>query len=518
MPEMDGFEFCRAVKSAEATRRVPIILLTARASPADIITGLECGADNFIPKPYDDVVLLQRVRRIFEQLEHRKRGLLDMEVQLTVAGRRITVTADRQQIMELLFSTFEEVSRNHDALAQANRELQEARAEAERANHAKSEFLSRMSHELRTPLNAVIGFGQLLEMADLEPTERDSARRIVTAGRHLLDLINDVLDIGRIEAGEYALSPEPVEVCDVLREAVDLVQPLAAERSVQLRGQEACQVHVLADRRRLRQVLLNLLSNAIKYNRPRGTVTLTCHDATEGRRRIEVADTGPGIAPDKLHRLFVPFDRMGAEQNPAVEGTGLGLALSRRLVEAMGGTLGVESEVGRGSTFWIVMPAAACPPLEVETGAASPGRPTRPSSQAVGRPTTLLCIEDNVSNLNLVEQVLRLRPAIRLLAAREGRSGVDLARQHRPDVILLDLSLPDISGEQVLTQLRAAPQTRRIPVVVVTADASMSQPRWVGSMRVSACLTKPFDVRRLLQVVDETLAVRPHPADSTTPV
>jgi signal transduction histidine kinase len=517
MPEMDGYAFCRAVKSSEATRRIPFILLTARSSPADIITGLECGADNFIPKPYEDAGLLQRVRRIFEQLEHRKRGVLDMEVHLTLGGRRISVTADRQQIMELLFSTFEDVSRNHDALARANRQLEQARAQAERANRAKSEFLSRMSHELRTPLNAIMGFGQLLEMASLGPREQDSAHRIVTAGRHLLNLINDVLDVGRIEAGEFAFSAEPVRVGDVLNEAVGLLRPLAAERGVEVSGQDTCHLHVRADRHRLRQVLLNLLSNAIKYNRPQGTVSVACWEASEGRLRIEVADTGVGIARENLDRLFVPFDRIGAERDPAVEGTGLGLVLSRRLIEAMGGTLGVDTRAGCGSTFWIELPAAERPIPELGTEPAPAPHLARPP-EGSRRPMTLLCIEDDHSNLALVERILVHRPETTLLAVREGLPGLDLARRHRPDVILLDLNLPDISGEKVLVQLRATPETRRIPTIVVTADASVAQLRRLQAMQVSGYLTKPFSVPRFLELVEETLAATGHPVDCRSPL
>ncbi|HLY83284.1 MAG TPA: ATP-binding protein [Acidimicrobiales bacterium] len=358
MPEMDGFEFCRAMKSSEATRRIPIILLTARASPGDIIKGLECGADNFIPKPYDDTHLLDRVRRIFEQLEYRQGTQLEMEVNMTVGGRRISVTADRQQIMELLFSTFEDVSRSHDELARANQGLREARAEADRANHAKSQFLSRMSHELRTPLNVVMGFAHLLEMATLAPDEQESVRLILAASRHLLDLINEVLDIGRIDAGELGLVIDAVRIGDVVQQAVDFIQPLAAQRGIDVSGDACtCDLYVMADHRRLKQVVLNLLSNAVKYNCQGGLVTLSSRKGDDGRHAIEVSDTGPGIAAENMDRLFAPFDRIGAEYDTAVEGTGLGLALSRRLVEAMDGTLTVESEVGQGSTFRVELPA-----------------------------------------------------------------------------------------------------------------------------------------------------------------
>lgn len=362
MPEMDGFELCRAMKSSDATKRVPVILRTTRSSPADIIKGLASGATNFIPKAYDDEYLLERVRRIFEQLEHRNQEFLEMDVNLTVGGKRITVTADRQQIMELLLSTFDEMSRHQEELTRVNRELQEARTEAERANQAKSEFLSRMSHELRTPLNAILGFGQLLEYDALDPAQGESVRHILRGGRHLLDLINEVLDISRIESGNLAISLEPVRLDEALVDVLALVAPLAEDRHVKLshdlRG--LGQRLVRADRQRLNQALLNLLSNAIKYNRRGGVASVFLEEAGTERIRILVRDEGSGIPADRLERLFTPFDRLGAEASE-VEGTGLGLALSKRLVEAMGGALSVETAVGHGSTFAIELDEAESP-------------------------------------------------------------------------------------------------------------------------------------------------------------
>lgn len=504
MPEMDGFEFCRAMKDSPATNLIPIILLTTRTSPTDIMQGLESGADNFIPKTNDDEYLLERIRRIFVQLEQRKQHHLEMEVNLTLGGRRITVTADRQQIMELLFSTFEEMGRHHDELAHANQELQEARAEAERANRAKSQFLSRMSHELRTPLNAVMGFGQLLELAPLPPRELESAHLIVAAGRHLLDLINEVLDIGRIDAGEIDLLLESVRVGDVIAEAVDLTQLLAVERDVEVSGDFfASELHVMADRQRLKQVVLNLLSNAIKYNRAGGTVTLACQAVDDGRARIAVTDTGPGIAPENLDRLFAPFDRIGAERNAAVAGTGLGLSVSKRLVEAMGGTLDVNSQLARGSTFWLELPAAG-DPQRAGAEQAAPAT-VADSPQTRRKPAVLLHVEDDVVNLRLVEQILAHQPQITLVEATHGGPALDLARQHRPDMILLDLHLPDISGEEVLRQLRADPATREIPVVIATASPA-DRAQSLRSIGADAYLTKPLDVQQFLQVVEETLS------------
>jgi PAS domain S-box-containing protein len=383
-----------------------------------------------------------------------------------------------------------------------------AKDEAERTNQAKSEFLSRMSHELRTPLNAILGFAQLLEMDHLDAGQIEGVQQILKGGKHLLDLINEVLDISRIEAGRLSLSPEPIRVTEVLGEALDLVRPIAAERSVRLEGAvpEAGHFHVLADRQRLKQVLLNLLANAVKYNREGGSVWVFCEEASEASKdllRISVKDTGRGIRPEDIERLFAPFDRLGAEQT-GVQGTGLGLALSKRLIEAMGGTVDVESAPGEGSTFSIELPLVEPPVVQFERmGEVDPA----PAS-VLGEAATLLYVEDNLSNLRLIERILANRPQVKLLSAMQGRLGLDLARQHRPDLILLDLHLPDMSGEEVLHQLREDPRTRAIAVVVISADATPGQVSRLIDAGALAYLTKPLDVRRFLEVIDATLRER----------
>jgi signal transduction histidine kinase/ActR/RegA family two-component response regulator len=395
---------------------------------------------------------------------------------------------------------------------QRTRELRVATAEADRANQAKSEFLSRMSHELRTPLNAILGFAQLLEL-DLEsPEQQESVGQILRAGRHLLGLINEILDISRIEAGRLQLSLEPVPVHETVRQAIDLVQPSAAGAQVTVRAESiAPAVHVLADRQRLQQVLLNLLSNGVKYNRAGGTVTVACAAREASRLRIEVRDTGPGIAADKLARLFTPFDRLGAEGS-AVEGTGLGLALSKSLVEAMGGTLHVRSEVTRGSTFVVELAVVAAP---TEGAPAPPPSPAAAVEDAGARePQKILYIEDNLSNLALVESILSRRPGTTVLSAMQGRVGVDLARDHRPGLILLDRHLPDIPGEEVFRLLQADARTRDIPVIVLSADAMPARMRQFLDGGVRAYLTKPLDVPALLAAVDEALRAEPRPDPS----
>ncbi|HEY7766909.1 PAS domain S-box protein [Longimicrobium sp.] len=375
----------------------------------------------------------------------------------------------------------------------AERELRAAREEAERANRAKSEFLSRMSHELRTPLNAILGFGQILEMEVRSEDDRESAEQILRAGRHLLGLIDEVLDLARIEAGAALVSVAPVAVRQTVAECLDLLRHMGQQRGVAIEAGDALasDAVVLADPQRLKQVLLNLLSNAIKYNRPGGVATVSAERAGGAALRIVVADTGAGISPEKLHRLFVPFDRLDAEQS-GVEGTGLGLALSRGMMGAMGGTLGVHSEEGRGSRFWaelpLVLPAAGHAP-EPEAPHDEPSR-------------TVLVIEDNLANLRLVERVFQRRPAVRLLSAMQGSLGLDLAREHRPDLVLLDMDLPDLSGDEVLAQLRQDPALAHVPVVMVSGDAIPAQVQRLLEMGAQGYITKPFDIQELLREVD----------------
>jgi PAS domain S-box-containing protein len=413
----------------------------------------------------------------------------------------LTVSPIRNRDGEIVAAS--SIARDISERKRAEEAVRRARADAERANQAKSEFLSRMSHELRTPLNAILGFGQLLAMDGLGPQQREGVDQILKAGGHLLQLINEVLDISRIEAGGLSLSIEPVVVGEAVAEALDLVRPLAAERKVLLGGDAGSAGEcVLADRQRLKQVLLNLLSNGIKYNRDGGGVTVDVRHAGKQRLRIAVVDTGPGIARESLDRLFSPFERLGADQS-AVEGTGLGLALSKGLVEAMGGRLDVESRVGEGSTFSVEL-AAAEPQGErldeagvrTTAGVANAGAPSR----------VVLYIEDNLSNLKLVEGVLAHRANVRLLPAMQGGLGLELAREHACDLVLLDLHLPDIPGGEVLARLKADPSTSEIPVVVLSADATPGQIERLRAQGACEYLTKPLDVERFLEVLDEQLS------------
>jgi len=409
-------------------------------------------------------------------------------------------------------------------LEQARDEAEQSRENAEIANLAKSEFLSRMSHELRTPLNAILGFGQIMEMdsRDDDPQQQDNIQQILKAGRHLLALINEVLDIARIEAGHLSLSPEPVAAGWVVREALDVVRPLAAARHIRLAAElpeERGELHVLADQQRLKQVLLNFLSNAVKYNRDGGHVIVSCEPAGDqtanydgilcvGRLRLAVRDSGAGLTPEEMARLFVPFERLGAARSQ-IEGTGIGLSLCKRLVEAMHGQVGVASEAGHGSSFWLELPLVQYSPAHGAlhpAGTAEVIPAIKAGTPVFDSPRTILYIEDNLANISLIERLLSdLSQPIRLLPAMQGSMGLELAAQHRPDLILLDVNLPDIMGDAVLRRLKADPVTQAIPVVVLSADATPRQIERLLHAGAVDYLTKPLDVEQFFNVLREAL-------------
>ena len=369
-------------------------------------------------------------------------------------------------------------------------------------NDAQKEFLSRVSHELRTPLNTILGFGELLSFSDITAEHREWMSMMLKAAHQLLQLLDEVHDISRIEAEQLSLSIEAVPVQDVIADAIELIRPLALSRGVHLDPAPSLPTsqYAAADLERLRQVLLNLLSNAIKYNYPAGKVTVTVDNRPGDRIRISVADTGRGIPEDQLGRLFVPFERLDVAQ-AGIEGTGLGLALSRQLIQTMGGATGVASTQGQGSIFWVELPAAE--PIAVTQAVI--GHDPIVASRSYPAHKTVLYVEDMVENLRLVEQVLRQRPSITLIPAMLAGVALDLARQHHPDLILLDLRLPDMPGQDVMHQLRTDPATRNIPIIILSADATQSQVGKLLAAGATDYLTKPIRVRDLLQTFDQIL-------------
>lgn len=405
-------------------------------------------------------------------------------------------TSDEQRFLENL------AERAGLALENARllREAREARVEADQANRAKNEFLSRMSHELRTPLNAILGFGQLLLIEDLSKRQKEGVGYILRAGKHLLVLINEILDITRIEAGKMSFAPKAVRVSEILGEALNFVERMAAERQITLETGLLYSGYILADKQRLRQVLLNLLSNAIKYNYEGGKVIITCEVIPEARLYLGIQDTGPGISPEQQKLLFTPFERLGAERT-SVEGTGLGLSLSRNLMEAMGGSLHVESELGRGSTFWLELKIVEDPSEEsyYPDEKMYVFKPT----DATQASKTVVYLEDNLSNLQLMEEVFKYRPFVELIVAMDGKTGLKAIRKKNPALILLDINLPDQSGNEILNQLKADDRLRHIPVVIISADATSGQTQYFLGAGAHAYFTKPLEIEKFLTFVDE---------------
>ena len=422
--------------------------------------------------------------------------VLDEQGELAYIIHRVEDVTEFVRLQERGTEQEAEIVRRSQELQQLNKDLREA-------NQAKNEFLSRMSHELRTPLAAIMGFSELLGLADdLEEKKREWARTILRSGQHLLRLVDEVLDISRIEAGQLSFSVEPVAVKPLLEEAIEMMLPLAESRAIAIAEPEIPEGigYVRGDNQRLKQVVINLLSNAIKYNRDGGEVRMTVETIGSDRIRLSVSDTGMGIDGDSLGKLFTPFERL--DVGGEIEGTGLGLALSQRLVEAMGGRITVDSTPGEGTTFSIEV--ARGEPVAVLSRDGE--LPELAAEQAYDRDRSLLYIEDTAANLRLVQEILRARPSVRLLPAGMGTLGLELAAEHRPDLILLDLHLPDLDGEQVLERLRSDDRTRDIPVVILSADATDHTSQRLVESGAKTYLTKPIGVRDLLAVVDRYLA------------
>jgi CheY-like chemotaxis protein len=372
---------------------------------------------------------------------------------------------------------------------------------AEQANLAKSDFLSSMSHELRSPLNAILGFAQLMESdsQSLTPSQKESIAQILDAGWHLLNLINEILDLAVIESGTVSLSGEPVSLDEVMLECRAMMEPQAQRRGITMTFppfDKPC--FVSSDRTRLKQILINLLSNAIKYNSPRGTVVVDYTVSAPDRIRISIKDTGAGLHPEKLAQLFQPFNRLGQEAG-GEEGTGIGLVVTKRLVELMGGAIGVDSAVGTGSVFWIELISAAAPQLAVEGGEAAAHAP--PHVPHGARLRTLLCVEDNPANLKLVEELIARRPDLRLLTAVNGTLGIELARAAQPEMILMDVNLPDISGIEAMKILREDPVTARIPIVALSANAMPRDIKKGLEAGFFRYLTKPIKVNEFMDTL-----------------
>ncbi|WP_366943909.1 PAS domain S-box protein [Ferrovum sp.] len=436
----------------------------------------------------------------------------------TVVSYNATVFYDQDRTLQGVFAAARDITeskRLDQELQETNVALKSAKFVAEKANLAKSNFLSSMSHELRSPLNAILGFAQLMDTDSppATPAQKESIDQILHAGWYLLELINEILDLAVIESGKLLLSEESVSLADVMLECQAMIGPQGKKRGIRLTFPQFDDPYfVRADRTRLKQVLINLLSNAIKYNRPDGTVVVDC-TVTPERTRISIRDTGAGLPLEKLTQLFQPFNRLGQE-NSTEEGTGIGLVMSKRLVELMGGVIGVESTVGMGSVFWFELVSDTEPYLSMKGGDAA--APTEPHVLRGTRAHTLLYVEDNPANLKLVEKIIARYPDIRLTSAVNGNSGIEIARASQPNVILMDINLPGINGFEALKILQLDPTTAHIPVIAISANAmplDVERGIKAGFFRY---ITKPIRVDEFMEALDVALEfAREHSDDDT---
>ena len=399
------------------------------------------------------------------------------------------------------------IGTDNSARKRAESELNEAMEVVEKANRAKTDFLSAMSHELRTPLNAVLGFAQLMETGTPAPTpsQKRNLDQILKAGWYLLELINEILDLALIESGKVTLSREPVSLSEVMLECRAMIEAQAHKRGIGMQFPRfETPYFVQADRTRVKQVLINLLFNAVKYNRPGGTVTVEFTVSAPDRIRVSVRDTGAGLAAEQVAQLFQPFNRLGKEAS-AEEGTGIGLVVTKRLVELMGGTIGVDSEVGVGSAFWVELSLTSAPQFALREAEGptlvqpvmQPGAPLR----------TLLYVEDNPANLELVEQLIARRPDLRLLSAADANLGIEFARAYQPEVILMDINLPGMSGIAAMKILREDPSTEHIPIIALSANAVPRDIEKALEAGFFNYLTKPIKVDKFMDALDAALKV-----------
>ena len=491
----------------------PSGIITDVNKQMEALTG--CTRDELIGAPFKDyftdpdraeaaikLVLSERKVTNYELTARARDG------KETVVSYNAAILYDRDRRLQGVFAAARDVTelkRFEQTLQQKNAELESTKSAAEKANLAKSDFLSSMSHELRSPLNAILGFAQLMETASPLPSasQKDSIDQILKAGWHLLMLINEILDLARIESGKLSLSLEPTALSEVLSECEAMIDPQAKKVGIVMAfPRSEIPYFVLADRTRLKQVIINLLSNAIKYNQAQGTVIVDCAETMPGRVRVSVKDSGAGLPPEEVAQLFQPFNRLGQEGG-GQEGTGIGLVVAKQLIELMGGKIGVESVVGAGSEFWFELNASAEPSLAVEDIRPALAVPLPIKSSAPRR--TLLYVEDNPANLKLVEQLIARRSDLFLLTAGDGLTGIALARAHLPEVILMDINLPGISGIETLALLRADPLTAHITVVALSANAmphDIAKGLEAGFFRY---LTKPIKVVEFMDTLDVAL-------------
>ena len=491
----------------------PSGIITDVNKQMEALTG--CTRDELIGTPFKNYFTDPELAEVGIKLVLSEKKVTDYE--LTARARDGTETAvsynattfyDRDKVLQGVFAAARDVTERNlqdQALREKNIELENARAVADKANLAKSDFLSSMSHELRSPLNAILGFAQLMESdsTSITPSQKNSLAYILQAGWHLLTLINEILDLATIESGKVLMSQEPVALDEVMLECRNMIENQAEQRGIKLTfPQFDIPLYVSADRTRLKQVFINLLSNAIKYNSKQGKAEVTCIENTPGRVRISIENSGAGLHPEQMAQLFQPFNRLGQDSG-SEEGTGIGLVLSKQLVELMGGKIGVRSTVGIGSVFWFELNSAAEPRLSMEEAetTALVQLPVLNGAQ----PHSLLYVEDNPANMQLIKDIISRYPDIQLLTAVNGQDGIEIARTSQPSVIMMDINLPGISGLEALKILREDPTTAHIPIIAVSANALPLDIEKGLKAGLFLYITKPIKVKELMEALNMAL-------------
>lgn len=520
MPEMDGYTLCKQIKSDENLKDIPVVLLTSLSAAEEVLKALECGADSFIRKPYDAEYLLSRTEHLLTNLTLRQASGVKLGAEIYLGGKKYFITSERQQILDLLFSTFMDAVRMNadlgerqnklmqmsgelenkvEELAAANQELEIRGREIERANQMKSKFLANMSHDLRTPLNAIIGFSGLLQdqtAGELNDKQKRFVNHIRQGADHLLQLINDILDLSKIEAGQLEIRSEDFRIQDAMPEVLSIIRPLAMAKKIEIQHQISTQRQVCADRVRFKQVLYNLLSNAVKFTPEAGQIIVDIVDDGE-QVRISVTDTGIGIRPEDQKLVFEEFRQIeGASQDPANRGTGLGLAITKRLVEQQGGAITLKSELGKGSCFSFTLPAGsrALPPQAPRPNTVPDVSPRKPLVLIVGNETSAR--ELLAHHLEGEYQVAMVRSGAEVLAK---------TKELCPDAIALDVLMDNGDGFDVLTLLRDDPQTRDTPVIILSV---VDRKRVGFALGATDYLVKPIRKSVLLETFNKYVPSR----------
>lgn len=483
---------------------VVCIMVTGYATIETAIEAIKHGADDYLKKPLNPSELQTVLERCFKKIElEREKACLEKKLEETLKDLENRVKERTKELTESNEKLKQEISMR----MQIESRLKDSMKEAQCANEAKSVFLSSVSHELRTPMNSILGFAQLLELDTVEPLsekQRERIGHIVKSGNHLLKLINEVLDLSRIESGNIQLSMDSVQIFSIISEVYEIIEPMARMHDITINNRiKQSDQYILADRTRLRQVLMNLLSNAIKYNNPKGSVTISCKYAEDDTIRINIEDTGPGLTNNKLKSLFEPFNRLGMEALN-IEGTGIGLTITKRLVELMGGSIGVESKVGKGTIFYIDLKKTKCP---VAINNLMKDVTNKKDLAGTIEKKTLLYVEDNPINLKLVECILQYRPNIKLLIAGNAEEGIEMAQIHHPDIILMDIKLPGMDGYEATKLLKSNDQTKEIPVIALSANAMQTDIERSKIAGFKYYITKPINVNKFLETVDTVLNI-----------